>query len=188
MAKQLIFNEEARKKMLSGVEQIAQAVKVTLGPCGRLGMLDKKFGAPTITKDGVSVAKEVELKDDELIGYINFMPVTDGAYKKFREGKLTEQNLTAKDVKILKPNKEYHCLFLSVVIDKKYQNTEAFTMLISNFYKNTKNYLQTHNIIIKSILADCVNKKMEQFVKNSGFKRVFKNENYNIYEGNIFSK
>ena len=63
MAKQLIFNEDARKKMLSGVEQIARAVKVTLGPCGRLVMLDKKFGAPTITKDGVSVAKEVELKD-----------------------------------------------------------------------------------------------------------------------------
>ncbi len=63
MAKQLIFNEDARKKMLSGVEQIANAVKVTLGPCGRLVMLDKKFGAPTITKDGVSVAKEVELKD-----------------------------------------------------------------------------------------------------------------------------
>ena len=63
MAKQLIFNEDARKKMLSGVEQIASAVNVTLGPCGRLVMLDKKFGAPTITKDGVSVAKEVELKD-----------------------------------------------------------------------------------------------------------------------------
>ena len=63
MAKQLIYNEEARKKMLGGVEQIARAVKVTLGPCGRLVMLDKKYGAPTITKDGVSVAKEVELKD-----------------------------------------------------------------------------------------------------------------------------
>lgn len=63
MAKQLVFNEEARKKMLSGVEQISQAVKVTLGPKGRLVMLDKKFGAPTITKDGVSVAKEVELED-----------------------------------------------------------------------------------------------------------------------------
>ena len=63
MAKQLIYNEEARQKMLSGVEQIARAVKVTLGPCGRLVMLDKKYGAPTITKDGVSVAKEVELKD-----------------------------------------------------------------------------------------------------------------------------
>jgi len=63
MAKQLIYNEDARKKMLSGVEQIARAVKVTLGPCGRNVMLDKKYGAPTITKDGVSVAKEIELKD-----------------------------------------------------------------------------------------------------------------------------
>ncbi len=63
MAKQLLFNEEARKKLLSGVEQISQAVKVTLGPKGRNGLLDKKFGAPTVTKDGVSVAKEVELED-----------------------------------------------------------------------------------------------------------------------------
>ena len=63
MAKQLLFNEDARKKLLSGVEQISQAVKQTLGPKGRLVMLDTKFGAPTITKDGVSVAKEVELED-----------------------------------------------------------------------------------------------------------------------------
>lgn len=63
MAKQLLFNEEARKKLLSGVEQISKAVKVTLGPKGRNVLLDKKFGAPTVTKDGVSVAKEVELED-----------------------------------------------------------------------------------------------------------------------------
>jgi len=63
MAKQLMFNEEARKKLLSGVEQISQAVKVTLGPKGRNVLLDKKFGAPTVTKDGVSVAKEIELED-----------------------------------------------------------------------------------------------------------------------------
>jgi chaperonin GroEL len=63
MAKQLVFNEEARRKLLSGVEQISKAVKVTLGPCGRMVMLDKKYGSPTITKDGVSVAKEIELKD-----------------------------------------------------------------------------------------------------------------------------
>lgn len=63
MAKQLLFNEEARRKLLSGVEQISKAVKVTLGPCGRMVMLDKKYGSPTITKDGVSVAKEIELKD-----------------------------------------------------------------------------------------------------------------------------
>ena len=63
MAKQLSFNEEARRKLLSGVEQISKAVKVTLGPKGRNVLLDKKFGAPTVTKDGVSVAKEVELAD-----------------------------------------------------------------------------------------------------------------------------
>ncbi|MDR3301067.1 MAG: chaperonin GroEL [Spirochaetaceae bacterium] len=63
MAKQLLFNDEARRKLLAGVEQISKAVKVTLGPKGRNVLLDKKFGAPTVTKDGVSVAKEVELAD-----------------------------------------------------------------------------------------------------------------------------
>lgn len=63
MAKQLLFTEDARKKLLSGVEQISRAVKVTLGPKGRNVLLDKKFGAPTVTKDGVSVAREVELED-----------------------------------------------------------------------------------------------------------------------------
>ncbi len=63
MAKQLKFNEEARRAMLRGVEQLAKAVKVTLGPKGRNVVLDKKFGAPTVTKDGVTVAKEIELKE-----------------------------------------------------------------------------------------------------------------------------
>ncbi|HUX13061.1 MAG TPA: chaperonin GroEL [Spirochaetia bacterium] len=63
MAKQLKFNEEARRALLRGVEKISNAVKVTLGPKGRNVLLDKKFGAPTVTKDGVSVAKEVELED-----------------------------------------------------------------------------------------------------------------------------
>ena len=63
MAKQLLFNEDARRKLLAGVEQISRAVKVTLGPKGRNVLLDKKFGAPTVTKDGVSVAKEIELAD-----------------------------------------------------------------------------------------------------------------------------
>ncbi len=63
MAKQLIFSEEARAKILSGVSQLTEAVKATLGPKGRNVVIDKKFGSPTITKDGVTVAKEVELKD-----------------------------------------------------------------------------------------------------------------------------
>ena len=60
-AKQLLFNDEARRQLLAGVEQLSAAVKATLGPRGRNVVLDKKFGSPTITKDGVSVAKEVEL-------------------------------------------------------------------------------------------------------------------------------
>ena len=63
MAKQLEFNEAARKKLFIGVEKLSNAVKVTLGPKGRNVLLDKKFGAPTVTKDGVSVAKEIELED-----------------------------------------------------------------------------------------------------------------------------
>lgn len=63
MAKQLQFNEEARKSLVAGVEKISRAVMATLGPKGRLVVIDKKFGAPTVTKDGVSVAREVELED-----------------------------------------------------------------------------------------------------------------------------
>jgi chaperonin GroEL len=63
MAKQLKFDEEARRALEAGVNKLADAVKVTLGPKGRNVVLDKKFGAPTITNDGVSIAKEVELED-----------------------------------------------------------------------------------------------------------------------------
>ncbi|KPL11709.1 molecular chaperone GroEL [candidate division BRC1 bacterium SM23_51] len=62
MAKQLLFSEEARTAVMRGVEKLAEAVRVTLGPKGRNVVLDKKFGAPTITKDGVTVAKEIELE------------------------------------------------------------------------------------------------------------------------------
>ncbi len=63
MAKQIIFDEAARKKILAGVTILAKAVKATLGPKGRNVVIDKKYGAPLITKDGVSVAKEIELED-----------------------------------------------------------------------------------------------------------------------------
>jgi chaperonin GroEL len=63
MAKQLLYSEAARASILKGVNQLADAVKATLGPKGRNAILDKKFGAPTITKDGVTVAKEIELKN-----------------------------------------------------------------------------------------------------------------------------
>jgi chaperonin GroEL len=63
MAKEITFDTTARNKIKAGVDKLADAVKVTLGPKGRNVILDKKFGAPTVTKDGVSVAKEIELKD-----------------------------------------------------------------------------------------------------------------------------
>jgi len=63
MAKQIIFNEDARKALEKGVNQLAEAVRVTLGPKGRNVVLDKKFGSPTITNDGVTIAREIELPD-----------------------------------------------------------------------------------------------------------------------------
>jgi len=63
MAKQLLYDEEARRTVLKGVDKLANAVKVTLGPKGRNVVLDKKFGAPTVTNDGVTIAKEIELED-----------------------------------------------------------------------------------------------------------------------------
>jgi len=63
MAKQISFNEDARRHLKAGIDSLAQAVKTTLGPKGRNVALDKKWGAPTVTHDGVTVAKEIELSD-----------------------------------------------------------------------------------------------------------------------------
>src|ERR1700735_6330 len=63
MSKQLFFNIDARNRMKRGVDILADAVKVTLGPKGRHVVIEKKFGAPSVTKDGVTVAKEIELED-----------------------------------------------------------------------------------------------------------------------------
>ena len=63
MAKQIEFGEKARQRLVAGVNKVANAVKVTLGPRGRNVVLDKGFGSPTITNDGVTIAKEVELED-----------------------------------------------------------------------------------------------------------------------------
>ena len=63
MAKQIVYGDSSRQGILRGINSLADAVKVTLGPKGRHVILEKKFGSPTITKDGVTVAKEIELKD-----------------------------------------------------------------------------------------------------------------------------
>jgi len=63
MAKQIVTGESSRQAILRGVNILADAVKITLGPKGRNAVIEKKFGAPTVTKDGVTVAKEIELQD-----------------------------------------------------------------------------------------------------------------------------
>src|SRR2546423_2855883 len=63
MAKQLLYTDDARKKLLNGADKLARAVGVTLGPTGRNVILDKSFGGPTVTKDGVTVSKEIDLPD-----------------------------------------------------------------------------------------------------------------------------
>src|ERR1700685_33613 len=63
MAKQLLYTDEARKKLLSGADKLAHAVGITLGPTGRNVILDKSFGGPSVTKDGVTVSKEIDLPD-----------------------------------------------------------------------------------------------------------------------------
>ncbi|MGN0567316.1 MAG: TCP-1/cpn60 chaperonin family protein, partial [Acutalibacteraceae bacterium] len=63
MAKQIIYGEEARKALQTGIDKLADTVKITLGPKGRNVVLDKKYGAPLITNDGVTIAKDVELED-----------------------------------------------------------------------------------------------------------------------------
>ena len=63
MAKQIIYGEDARKALMKGVDQLSDTVKITLGPKGRNVVLDKKYGAPLITNDGVTIAKEIELED-----------------------------------------------------------------------------------------------------------------------------
>ena len=63
MAKQLIFDETARRSLKRGIDRLADAVRVTIGPKGRNVVLDKKFGAPTITNDGVTIARDIELED-----------------------------------------------------------------------------------------------------------------------------
>ncbi len=63
MAKQILFDDKAREKLHAGIEILANAVSVTLGPAGRNVILEKSFGGPVVTKDGVAVAKEIELED-----------------------------------------------------------------------------------------------------------------------------
>lgn len=95
MSKQIIYNEKAREALKQGVDKLAEAVKVTLGPKGRNVVIEKSFGAPTITKDGVTVAKEVELEDkNENMGAEIIKEVASKANEKAGDGTTTATVLT----------------------------------------------------------------------------------------------
>ena len=81
-AKELVFDVEARQALLAGVEKLAKAVKATLGPRGRNAVLDKSWGGPTVTKDGVSVAEEIELRNkaEDMANVILFLASDAAAY------------------------------------------------------------------------------------------------------------
>lgn len=95
MAKQILFNETARKKLLSGIDKLVKAVKVTLGPKARHVVLDKGFGAPEISDDGVSIAKEIELKDEiENLGVEILKEVAEKTSENAGDGTTTAMILT----------------------------------------------------------------------------------------------
>src|SRR2546430_8621278 len=106
MAKQIVHGEDSRQAILRGINVLANAVKITLGPKGRNVVLDKKFGSPLITKDGVTVAKEIELKDPlENLGAQMLKEVASKTSDVAGEGKTTANALTQtifrQDVKTL---------------------------------------------------------------------------------------
>src|SRR5438552_8250138 len=89
-AKQIAYDVDARERMLRGVQKLARAVKVTLGPSGRVVILEKSFGSPTVTKDGVTVAKEIEIEDPlENIGAQMVKEVASKASKDAGDGTTT---------------------------------------------------------------------------------------------------
>ena len=93
--KELSFENDARKALLAGVEKLASAVKSTLGPRGRNAVLDKSWGGPTVTKDGVSVAEEIELRDKvENLGALHRAPRFSGrSVKNYQKKEKRGENL-----------------------------------------------------------------------------------------------
>lgn len=123
---------------------------------------------------------------DKIIGYINFCPITDKCYKLHSLGLIKDSQIKDTDILPFSDNASFHCLFMSVAIKKDYQNSNALYYLMQNFYMKINRIISEKHIKIKSIIADVVNEKIEKFVLDNGFKQIIKNDNCNIYEGNIF--
>ena len=166
-AKQLIFDEAARQKILRGIELLARAVKVTLGPKGRNVVIDKKFGSPTVTKDGVTVAKEIELSDPyENMGAQMVKAVAAQTSDKAGDGTTTATVLAESIYKegLKNVTAGSNPIFLKRGIDKA---VEAAVVELARFSKKVSGRAEIHQVArisansddtIGAIIADAMDK------------------------------
>ena len=181
MAKEIIFNEEARSKMKDGVDQLANTVKVTLGPKGRNVVLDKGFGSPIITKDGVTVAKEIELEDKfENIGAEIVKEVASKTAEVAGDGTTTAtllaQNIIREGLKNVTAG--VNPLALKRGIDK------ATEIVVQNLKKISKKVDQEEEI--KQVASISANDKEIGKIIASAMEAVGKNGVITIEEGQSF--
>ena len=140
MAKQIKFDEDARRRVMDGIDKVANTVKVTLGPKGRNVVLDKGFGAPTITNDGVTIAKEIELEDKfENIGAEMVKEVANKTNEAAGDGTTTATILT------------------QILVEKGARMVSKGINVI-----DLKNALQKYtDMIVESLKSDEVSRKVE---------------------------
>lgn len=120
-----------------------------------------------------------------LCGYLAFMPITRECYEKHLKGQIKDYQITGRDVLPFTEGQEHYCLLVSLVVDEEYRDGNALVSLLHSFYRRLKDY-EKRNIKIKTIIADCVNPRAEEFCQKNGFRQVIKNDHCNIYEGNVW--
>lgn len=126
--------------------------------------------------------------DGKVIGYINFVPLKEEVYEVFYQGHYKDFELTEKDLLPFEKGKDHKCLFMSIVIDRKYRDGES-VILLSNAFKDRLQAWQEEGINIKLILADCVSIDGIKYIQNNfGSKFVCNSHNGKIYERNMYEK
>ncbi len=123
---------------------------------------------------------------DFLVGYINFLPLTDECVDLIRAGKKKDSDITEDDIVNYEDYGNYTCLFVSLVVHPDFQNTSAMIRLLTAWRQHMEELMEDKNIIIDSVLVDCVNKKIKELVTRLNFKAIIKNNRMNIWEGDIF--
>ena len=143
------------------------------------------IGAFNKCKEWVGINPDIYtvlMADNKVIGYINFMPITDTAYNKVKQGELKDYELSIDDIVEFRRHQPLKCLFTSIVIHPKFQTGLALTRLWQGFI----NKLKSLNLTIVSVIMDCVTEMGEKCAKNYlGAQFITNSNNGRIYEGNI---